>query len=158
LTNSPETPVRWHVLALVDLALRRIKADMDELGRPNPFTDLSGSRYRLLTMIPPGGARPTELAEFAAVSKQALGQLVQQLVGLGYLELVEDPADRRARLVHRTAKGDDAARYADGLIAKLERSWREELGAERFEAMADALNDLVATIAPPIIPAGMARQ
>ena len=158
MTNVPEAHARWHVVALVDLALRRLKADMEELGAPNPFHDLSGSRYRLLSMIPPGGARPTELAELAGVTKQALGQLVQQLVTLGYLELVEDPADRRARLVQRTAKGDDASSYADDLIVRLERSWREELGAERFDAMADALNHLVAKIAPPIIPEGMARQ
>jgi DNA-binding MarR family transcriptional regulator len=158
LTNYPDRQGRWHVVALVDLALRRLKADMEELGAPNPFPDLSGSRFRLLSMIPPGGARSTELAEMAGVSKQALGQLVQQLVTLGYLELVEDPADRRARLVQRTTKGDDAAGHADDLIARLERSWREELGAERFDALADALNDLVAKIAPPIIPGGMARQ
>jgi DNA-binding MarR family transcriptional regulator len=158
LTIIPQAQARWHVVALVDLALRRVKVDLNEIGDPASFPDLSGSRFRLLSMVPPDGARPTELADFAGVSKQALGQLVQQLVTLGYLELVEDPADRRARLVHRTPRGDAAARHADDLIAELERSWRDELGAERYDVMVDALNDLVAKVAPPIIPAGMARQ
>jgi hypothetical protein len=44
--------------------------------------------------------------------------------------------------VSRTAAGDAAAAAASTAIAEIERQWRSELGADRFDVMMQALRDL----------------
>ena len=54
------------------------------------------------------GTRLTELARRLGVSKQAAGQIVDELEGFGMLERVADPADARAKLVRFSKKGQAA--------------------------------------------------
>jgi DNA-binding MarR family transcriptional regulator len=129
-----------HIAALLDLAMRRLAA---ELKASTAYqTELRNSHYRLLSMIPDEGARITDLAETAAMTKQALGQFVDYLQSRGYVESVRSEQDRRVRLVRRTAKGTAARDVALGAIARVEQMWRSELGDERYEALCDALSEI----------------
>lgn len=51
------------------------------------------------------GTRISTLAQRAGVSKQAMGQLVADLEGRGYIERIPDPNDGRAILVKFTEQG-----------------------------------------------------
>jgi DNA-binding MarR family transcriptional regulator len=129
-----------HIAALMDFAMRRLVA---ELKASTAYeTDLRSSHYRLLSMIPDEGARITDLAETAAMTKQALGQFVDYLQSRGYVESVRSEQDRRVRLVRRTARGTAARDVALQAIARVEAMWRAELGDERFEALCDALSEV----------------
>jgi DNA-binding MarR family transcriptional regulator len=129
-----------HIAALMDFAMRRLVA---ELKASTAYeTDLRSSHYRLLSMIPDAGARITDLAEIAAMTKQALGQFVDYLQSRGYVESVRSEQDRRVRLVRRTARGTAARDMALQAIARVEEMWRAELGDERFEALCDALSEV----------------
>jgi DNA-binding MarR family transcriptional regulator len=129
-----------HIAALMDFAMRRLVA---ELKASTAYeTDLRSSHYRLLSMIPDEGARITDLAEIAAMTKQALGQFVDYLQSRGYVESVRSEQDRRVRLVRRTARGTAARDVALQAIARVEAMWRAELGDERFEALCDALSEV----------------
>jgi DNA-binding MarR family transcriptional regulator len=129
-----------HIAALMDLAMRRLAA---ELKASTAYqTELRNSHYRLLSMIPDEGARITDLAETAAMTKQALGQFVDYLQSHGYVESVRSEQDRRVRLVRRTAKGTAAREVALAAIARVERMWRSELGDRRYEALCDALSEV----------------
>jgi DNA-binding MarR family transcriptional regulator len=129
-----------HIAALMDFAMRRLVA---ELKASTAYeTDLRSSHYRLLSMIPDEGARITDLAEIAAMTKQALGQFVDYLQSRGYVESVRSEQDRRVRLVRRTARGTAARDMALQAIARVEEMWRAELGDERFEALCDALSEV----------------
>ena len=88
------------------------------------------------------GTRQTELARRMGVSKQAVHQLVVELVGFGVLEQVRDPSDKRALLVRFTPRG--ARSLFDGLavLNALEADMREELGRARMSALHDALERL----------------
>ncbi|MGZ6176563.1 MAG: MarR family winged helix-turn-helix transcriptional regulator [Candidatus Binataceae bacterium] len=59
----------------------------------------------LLPHIDLDGTRQTEIARRAGVSKQAVGQLVDDLVAMGMLARAPDPADGRAQLVRFTDEG-----------------------------------------------------
>lgn len=61
------------------------------------------------------GTRLSVLAERAGVSKQAVGQLVDELEGLGILERCPDPRDGRAKLITFSAAGRRS--LLDGLDA-----------------------------------------
>src|SRR5438270_11986341 len=59
----------------------------------------------LLPHIDLDGTRQTEIARRAGVSKQAVGQLVDELVAVGMLARAPDPDDGRAHLVRFTDAG-----------------------------------------------------
>ena len=90
------------------------------------------------------GLRLTEIADMAAITKQAVGEVVSDLELLGYVERVADPADRRAKIIRLTAKGREAQRVAEEAMADVEAEWGERVGADRIAALRTTLHDLVA--------------
>jgi DNA-binding MarR family transcriptional regulator len=103
---------------------------------------LRGSHFRLLTSVPRRGINITELAAAISMTKQAAGQFVTYLEGTGHLTTRPDPNDGRVRLVVRTPEGDQSVRAVNARIARLERRWAADVGAERFEAFKTVLHDL----------------
>lgn len=128
-----------HLVALVDRANRRVRRDIASRVDWTGFDGLKPWHMPLLSLTPDTGARPTELARRAQVTKQALTQLIRELVAGGYIELVVDPRDRRARIVRRTARADAAIARANAAIARLEADWSARIGAERYQAFREVL-------------------
>jgi DNA-binding MarR family transcriptional regulator len=56
-----------------------------------------------------GEMRPSEIAELQQVHPSLVTRQVKELEGVGYLDVVEDPGDRRACLVSLTAAGSEEA-------------------------------------------------
>jgi DNA-binding MarR family transcriptional regulator len=94
--------------------------------------------------IAEGGSRLTDLAESAGLSKQAVGEVVDDLEKLGYVERAQDPHDGRAKVIRLTEQGADAHRTALGIFADIERDWGERYGAERVATMRELLEELAA--------------
>jgi DNA-binding MarR family transcriptional regulator len=59
----------------------------------------------LIRNVDENGTRISEIAKRAGMTKQATGQLVAEFVALGYIRLVVDPDDGRAKIARYTAKG-----------------------------------------------------
>jgi DNA-binding MarR family transcriptional regulator len=78
------------------------------------------------------------------MTKQSMGELVDDLEKRGYVERRPDPTDRRARLVALTDRGRAQARAGLRMIGRLERESRERLGEARYAALLEALDDLAA--------------
>lgn len=93
---------------------------------------LRPSHFRLLSFVPEGGINVTELALRLRMTKQGCGQFVTALTASGHLDRRTDSADRRVRVVARTAKGDDAVDAFDQRMARIERDWAERVGARRY--------------------------
>ncbi|MFD7155812.1 MarR family winged helix-turn-helix transcriptional regulator [Kribbella sp. NPDC059898] len=130
-----------HVARLLGEALRRIRAEI-LADAEQQFPGLRVSHYRLLEFIPPDGARITDLAEAAMMTKQGLGQHVDYLQKLGYTESARLPEDRRVRLVRRTPAGDKAVAYGQSAIARVEEAWSNHLGPTRYAAFRQTLQEL----------------
>jgi DNA-binding MarR family transcriptional regulator len=130
-----------HLAYLLNRVNRRLAAEAV------PPADLSAAltvaQARILDVIPADGCRVVDLTGELRISKQGLGQLVGQLVAGGYLESVADPDDRRAKLVRRTARGDDVVRAIRTLLSRVEARWRREIGAERYAVFREVLTELV---------------
>jgi DNA-binding MarR family transcriptional regulator len=60
---------------------------------------------QLLPHIDLDGTRPTEIARRAGITKQAVGQLVDEMVALGMLERRAEPDDARAQRIGFTDDG-----------------------------------------------------
>ena len=134
-----ESPLPDHLVALVDRANRRVRRDIAARIDWTGFDGLKPWHMPLLSITPDAGARPTELARWAQVTKQALTQLIRELAAGGYIELVADPRDRRARIVRRTARADAALATTGAAIARLEEDWATRIGAERYQAFREVL-------------------
>lgn len=85
------------------------------------------------------GTTVSALAERAQMTKQAMGELVLRLEGMGYLERVADPTDRRAKLVRPTARGRAVIVIAQREGEELERRLAALLGRERLGRLTDDL-------------------
>jgi DNA-binding MarR family transcriptional regulator len=137
LSGRPSGPWPEHIAGLLGGALRRLREEI--LAVSDDFPGLRVSHYRLLELIPPDGARITDLAEVALMTKQALGQHVDYLQGLGYTESDRLRADRRVRLVRRTARGEEAVAFSRAAIERVEALWAAQLGLERYEEFREIL-------------------
>jgi DNA-binding MarR family transcriptional regulator len=133
---APDHMARW-----LEAVTRRLRADLGAQGG-FAFPELRGSHRRLLQMIPPEGIRITDLARRADMTKQALGEFMDWLEQAGFVASGQDPADGRVRLITRTEQGDAAAIEAQRAIDAVERRWRREIGAARYDAMKQVLRQI----------------
>jgi DNA-binding MarR family transcriptional regulator len=142
LSGTPMSgPWSEHIAGLLGGAMKRLRAEILETSEEH-FPGLRVSHYRLLELIPPEGARITDLAEVAAMTKQGLGQHVDYLQKLGYTESDRLRGDRRVRLVRRTARGEDAVAFSRAAIERVEDIWAERLGPERYDVLRETLREL----------------
>ena len=75
------------------------------------------------------GTRLTDLATRVGVSKQAVGQLVDELVEMGTFERIPDPVDGRAKLIRfRSIRGVNVIMEGFALLRGLELEVESALG------------------------------
>ena len=117
---------------------RRLIVDLNEAG----FDDLRLPHIAVLSYPGPDGCRPSELAERAGISKQAMNQLLQSLEQLGYIERSDAEEDGRARVVHLTERGNAAWFKEFEILAKIEDEWRAILGDKPFEQLKQLLAEV----------------
>jgi DNA-binding MarR family transcriptional regulator len=92
------------------------------------------------------GTRLTDLADRLSITKQAVGQLVEDLEQLGILERVPDPADGRAKLVRFTTKGRRGLLQGLGVLKELEEELSVPLGRHRMADLNEILQRLLAAL------------
>ena len=148
MTASRGEPQR---LAIGQLLGRLQRAFREELAEPRAaagFGDVREPHLQVFGNIRAGGVRLTELATRASLSLAATSELVNDLVGLGYLERRPDPTDGRAKLIDLTARGRELMAAAGGRVAEIERHWAAQLGDGEFEALAVTLQRLLDALDP----------
>jgi len=119
----------------------RMLAGLHERG----FSDLVAAHLDVFQYPGPDGQRPSELAQRARMSKQALNYLLGQMEKLGYLERRQDGEDHRFRRIHLTQRGQAAVRAIREIVLEVEADWEHQLGAKRFAQLRDLLEILNAS-------------
>ncbi|MDX3239902.1 MarR family winged helix-turn-helix transcriptional regulator [Streptomyces sp. ME03-5709C] len=112
-----------------------LTAAIDDGVRARGFDDLRPAHGFAFARMAAGGATVTELATHLGVTRQAAGQLVDELVAKGYAERHPHPDDARARLVLLTDRGRACTRAAEQAAADAVRPWAEVLGEDRLRAL-----------------------
>jgi DNA-binding MarR family transcriptional regulator len=103
------------------------------------YPDIRPGHGCVFRFIKVEGARLTDLAELAGMTKQAVGEVVADLERLGYVERVPDPEDRRAKIIRLTGRGWEAERTARRIFGEIEQRWTEEIGQERMAQLRETL-------------------
>jgi DNA-binding MarR family transcriptional regulator len=139
-TRNSGTAWRHAIIGrLLNNAVRRFEARVLELMSECGHAGTRIAHINLTRNLDVEGTRLTELAQRASMSKQAMGELVDQCAALGLVTRSVDPADRRARIVTFTPAGLvwlDAFRAAADVA---EREMRSELGEETMDAIVKGL-------------------
>lgn len=137
---------------LLEIAGETLLAEFREELTNRGYADLRPTHGCVFRFIREEGMRLTDLAGFAGITKQSAGELVDDLVNLGYVERTADPEDRRAKLICLTRRGREAQRVGFGLFAELEQRWAAHFGQERFDQLRDLLEQIAAEKAPTAVP------
>jgi DNA-binding MarR family transcriptional regulator len=122
----------------VDAVWARLLADLHAAG----FTDLVPAHLSVLRWPGPQGQRPSDLAQAAGMTKQAMNYLLSQLEQLGYLERASDEQDQRSKRISLTKRGFDAATTIRATVREIERELKRELGAREFARLQELLVEL----------------
>jgi DNA-binding MarR family transcriptional regulator len=109
------------------------------------FDDTRPAHGFAFVRLAPHGATIGQLAEHLGVTKQAASQLVDELVGKGYVARQAHETDARARLVVLTERGWACTRAADAAAAEAIRPWLDALGPTRFHRLCADLARLAPT-------------
>jgi DNA-binding MarR family transcriptional regulator len=89
------------------------------------------------------GTRLTVLAERSGLSKQAVGEVVDDLVGLEHVERVSDPQDGRAKIIRLTERGERAHAAGVAIFEEIESEWAERYGPDRVAGMRELLEEIL---------------
>ena len=128
----------WHAALLMGLMLRQVH----EVFAAEDWKGLRQSHFRVISSVPPEGITITELGDRVGMTKQGCGQFVTQLVQSGHLRVQHSPADRRTRIVHRTATGGRTIAAVTARNLRLEQDWAERVGQERYRVFREVLEEL----------------
>ena len=97
------------MIAMAEKSARALRADMLRAAHARGFTELQPAHNAVFATLPPEGARAADMAARSGVTRQSMGEVIRDMVGLGLLESVADPADRRAKIVRFTDYGMEVA-------------------------------------------------
>ncbi len=139
---SRAKPDRKPFIALVRRANRAFEAHMITNAHLRGRTDLKPAHNALFSIMGAEGERASSLAARAGITRQSMGEVIRDLVGLGILEMVPDPEDGRAKVVRYTKEGTRFSDEGFRHIRSLEDRFVEEFGAE-YEAARNVLERVV---------------
>jgi len=121
----------------------RISAGVAGAGHP-----IRPAHEAVFVHIDRTGTRLTHLAERARMTPQAMAELVDDLVELGYVARTPDPTDRRAKLIVLTDRGYEALQAAFDVIIGIEEELEAELGRSGLVRFRRALRRIAGSDAP----------
>lgn len=102
----------------------------------------------VFAQISPDGSRLTELARKANMTPQAMAELVDELVDMGYVVRRPDPDDGRAKLIVLTKRGRDAVAAGRQTIDGIEEQVAEILGERGHRELRRLLSKLLDVMDP----------
>lgn len=111
--------------------------------REKGFSRVKPSHFNILRHLDVDGMRQIDLAVDAGITKQAVGKMVSELVQAGFVELVNDVADGRAKRVIYTTTGKQLIDESVDIVKSLEKEMSEVLGIEDYATLRTSLAELL---------------
>ena len=126
---------RTPMIGLVEKAATGLGVDMVRTAHSHGYTELRLAHDTVFGTLGGDGARITDMAARAGITKQSMGEVVRELVDLGICEMEPDPDDRRAKIVTYTDYGrqvtDTGFRHLQSVEHRLARTFGEDYETAR---------------------------
>lgn len=153
MTPGSKTPAaRIPITGLLDIAFDAMIAEFRGELEQTEFRDIRPTHGCVFRYVQGDGMRLTEIAERANMTKQSVGEIVDDLAARGYVKRIPDPDDRRAKLICLTERGEEAQAFGLRLFTRVEKRWAERYGQERIARLRELLEEIAATEAPFAVP------
>jgi DNA-binding MarR family transcriptional regulator len=129
---------------LLRRAVRRYASPVSEALAAGGFGDLPQRGVWAVSALAQAepGLSGRDLVTRMGISKQAISQLVETLVSLGYVARRPAADDRRRTVLQLTTRGRGAARIIDARVAATEEAMENTIGRERLQELHRALVEL----------------
>ncbi|MCM3924756.1 MarR family winged helix-turn-helix transcriptional regulator [Frankia sp. AiPs1] len=108
---------------------------------------LRPAHSNIFTHMDPSGSRMAEIARAQDVSKNAIGQLVDELEDLGYVERVPDPTDGRAKILRYGEKGIQLLIDAMEIGEEIKQDLASMIGDEKLALLDEILEEIAVKLA-----------
>ena len=146
-TDAIESALATFARRNIGVLLQLLSRDFERRARgtlqARGHTELLPSHQVVFASLGRSGARLTALAQQAGMTKQAMGQIVDDLEQLGYVERIPDPADGRAKIVRFTVAGLDFVCDAAEMLDEIWREYASLLGTSELEQTQETLHRLL---------------
>lgn len=113
-----------------------LQLSLREAGWP----DLTRPESMVMMHVQMGVVRPAEIARSLRLTRQAVHHTIKPLVERGLFELVDDPEDRRIKIVQLTARGETMRGDARRIVTGLTQELTDRIGPKRVQALFDVLD------------------
>lgn len=143
LTYPPlEDHVGWSLWRLSELWKSQFDRAMVEIGHAW-FAEARGNVVRHLG---PRGLAQSKLTLRMGLTKQAVQQLLDELVRDGVIERKPDPSDKRGKLIVLTQMGLRALHDANRIKKRIEKDYEKLIGPRKFGVLMKTLDELAAAL------------
>lgn len=128
MSSDPSHEPEQSTVTLLSLTHLMLSRQVSE-GAERAGYSVKASHPAVFGQMSADGLRLSDLARGANMTPQAMGELVDELEGLGYLVRRPDPTDRRAKLITLTESGRQCVAAGIDTIGDIERRITDVLGA-----------------------------
>ena len=132
--------------SLLLLDIMRTFLQMDEKLRERlqqrGWPSITRSQSMVLANVANGVTRASRLAENLGVTRQAMSQLLADMVKKGLIELIPDPDHGRAQLVQFAPQADGIREDARRVLRDLEAELEVSIGAQQMASLRQAFEHL----------------
>lgn len=146
LVKSLTNPLAGRPRPIGDLmreAHRRLVQHLDRALREDGWTDVKAPHASVLATVDMDGSRLAVLVDRGGRTKQATAELTGHLVAAGYLRLVPDPTDRRAKLYVPTKRGIALLDSCERIVTAYEKWLDDAVGRNAVEQLRETLIAIV---------------
>jgi DNA-binding MarR family transcriptional regulator len=140
--NATTNPSRIPTARLLLDAFRAFENELAHILTARGFDDVTAGNFNVLRHLNPEGMRLTELARDAQISKQAIGKMIRELELKGYVELVPDETDGRAKFVCFSAQGNRLIALATTVVANMENEYQIMLGKKEYNSLRQSIQKI----------------
>ena len=119
---------------------------LSRVGAPPDGPEVRPAHTALFPHLDFDGVRLTDLAARVGITKQAAGQLVDDLAAAGMVERLDDPTDRRAKRIRFSRRGYAALMHGLGVLREVEAALAAAVGGRRMRVLHETLRLVIAAM------------
>jgi len=123
-------------------AFRAFENELAQILGSKGFTDVTPGNFNVMRHLNPEGMRLSELAKDAQISKQAIGKMIGELEQKGYVELIPDEMDGRAKYVRFTNRGRKLIDLAINIVSEMENNYQSLLGKKGYNKLRQSISHI----------------